>query len=829
MENSSERQTHQGLTLYFLGKLHLGLKKLSAYYRQRGVRVFNITIPSELDAAVSTARPHALIIDLQNQGDITRFFEALDRFDGLLELPRIAIISSTADPDTSEALTAHADDSVAWPLKATDLSAKLFALLMSRGHFVEFDRSSTTETDQHEDRNRNEDQDRGDDEPAKGPIRPGFLLDIIQLLYLGRRDCVVGLESEGRRGTLFFKDGKLIDAQVGALGWQESLQQIRGFSRGSFVLTFQIVDRKRFIDRNVMAWLAQQREESEIQTKEVKDEAPTASASATVGALEGGASGAGSEGDEPEKTLPLASSEPRSADAEPPRDMPLGASPEESDVSRTISRTAPSIPSTKQGPVVDGSEETLDPMIPPPPKAAPAHRGGVGARVSLEASSEHVARSGPSGALRAEPDEDERTDKAFPPPPPSRRRETGIALLLGFIVFLAVVFLIYLRLGSKDDEFVATAGHDSQTHVGSSSSEVGSPSRKDVGTSDDGASSQGKSPAENASDIVAKAPRSGQDTIRIVPRETRVVVPTTKEGTRKVAPRVRETVEIIPIEDDRSARDVSISRGDSDSAAGKDKDAREIEHSKTASDKKSNVESSDREHEHLDSSGTSGKNESDEKPSVPSKDSSTAPSSTTLAASDAERTNRRKTSNASSEAGNPRDEDHSTDEAGAVASGTPTRVALAGPRGQAEGDRGRHAGIEDDVRAILKRAEALERAGKDKEALAQYESASKLLPSSRQADEGIKRIRKRLAVDPLTPGQLTINSFPYGIVYIDGEKQGYTPIFLKQAVPRKYLIRIVDEKGRSCSTEVLLKPGESRIVHLRFDDERSCPGANSTP
>ena len=263
MDRSSQFQAQQGLTLYFLGKLHSGLKKLSAYYRQRGVKVFNITTPEELERAMGQSTPHALVIDLQSRTDITSFFDVLGQYEGLLELPRVAIISSTTDKETADALISQADEAVIWPLKATDLSLKMFNLLSSRGQFVRFQRDA-----------RNE-----DGHFFRGELYDTFLRDVLQLLFIGRKDCILSLECEGRRGNLYFKEGKLIDAQVGALEWEDSLRQIRRFKGGTFVLSFQPVDRKRFIEKNVAAWLAQQDEEADFPAR---SSSPLAWRSSTV-------------------------------------------------------------------------------------------------------------------------------------------------------------------------------------------------------------------------------------------------------------------------------------------------------------------------------------------------------------------------------------------------------------------------------------------------------------------------------------------------------------------------------------------------------------------
>jgi hypothetical protein len=131
--------------------------------------------------------------------------------------------------------------------------------------------------------------------------------------------------------------------------------------------------------------------------------------------------------------------------------------------------------------------------------------------------------------------------------------------------------------------------------------------------------------------------------------------------------------------------------------------------------------------------------------------------------------------------------------------------------------------------AFLKRGLELEKAGKLQEALVVLNRAAELDPTSRDAADAINRIKGKAEVSPTTPGELFVNSYPYGVVFIDGEKQGYTPIHISKAMPRKYLIRIVNPDVGTCTTEVVVKPGEPKRVHLRLDDNENCQRSSSAP
>jgi hypothetical protein len=690
-------QAHQGLTLYFLGKLHSGLKKLSAYYRQRGVKVFNITTPEELERALSLSRPHALVIDLQSRSDITRFFDVLDQHEGLLELPRVAIISSTTDQETAEALMAQADESVVWPLKATDLSLKLFNMLVSRGQFVRFQRDARDE----------------DGRFYRGEIYASFLRDVLQLLYLGRKDAILSLESEGRRGNLYFKEGKLIDAQVGALEWEDSLALVRRFKSGTFVLSFQPVDRKKFIEKNVAAWLAQQDEDGDTPAVPEPGEATAISSITDPGTTD---SRAAAPMDEDETTssgvilggAAAAAAAIAAAASEVTRPLP--------ERDRLAAVEPPSDPMTTQ----PTPQATSNGFRATPP-ARPAEPGPGAPRPAAEPT--EPARTAATQPVRTTP-----SMPSTPPPDPRSGREArvGVALLL---VLVAVLGGIYLFRARPQPVPVAKL----------------------------------ETPAPTPRPI-AQPPEPTPPRVReIPPAPTPVaVVPTPSVQIREIdsppikpnlraeqrAPGVREIVqEPTPKPAVKAEKPTPAPRPDKGTTQVK----AEVKPTPTPA------------------------------PVLPTP----AP--------------------------------------------TPTAVAMVTPPKPTEPPAS-EVGIERPEKGLARKARELEKAGKLQEALAVYTQVAELDPSSREASEAIARLKGGTAeINPMAPGELHINSFPYGIVYVDGEKQGYTPIHLSKATPRKYLIRVVNPDFGTCSTEVVVKPGERKWVQLRLDDNENCLRSKSAP
>jgi len=670
VDRAPEYQAHQGLTLYFLGKLHSGLKKLSAYYRQRGVTVFNIASPAELGRAYELRAPHALVVDLQSREEITAYLDALSAHEGLLELPRVAIISSNADEETAETLRTQCDAHVSWPLKATDLSRSLFELLLARDHFVRLER----------------DEGREEGEVYRGALGPTTLRDLVQLIYLGRRDCILGLECEGRRGNLFFKEGRLIDAQVGALEWKDSLVLVRRFRRGTFTLTFQPVERKQFIERSVTAWLLQEPEPGP------EPQAPEPEEVTAVGARPVRGEGQGAE------------EQPSDAGLAPP----------------------PAVPTPRAEPAEGaGVGWSPDPLMPPPPPGpGESEREEKGITSSVPVGAPAVASlatsGGSSGGVVPAEEGPEETD---------RRSRAALLVALFLLVVVGGVFLVR---SFREPEPVAVV------HVTTPTPQP--------------------PPVVRATPAPVAKPAAPTPTLRPTPAPRRVtpspipspVKPTPVKATPRPVPRptpapVKVAKVVVPEVPRATPAPVRIP-----------------------------VPKTTPVPERIEP--------------TPAPTPGAPPPTTPPAAQEA----------------------------------TPEPVQVAKVIPPAE----QPITMESVSRVLpdrnLRKARELEKAGKLQEALAVYTQVAELDPTSREASEAIERLKGAAEVNPNAPAELHINSFPYGIVYVDGEKYGYTPVHLNKVVPRKYLIRVVNPELGACSTEVVVKPGERKWVHLRLDDEESC-------
>lgn len=66
------------------------------------------------------------------------------------------------------------------------------------------------------------------------------LADIIQILDMNRRSCVVTLKKDRLTGRVYFRNGKIIDAEAGKLQSEEALLELLGWKEADFIVETDI-------------------------------------------------------------------------------------------------------------------------------------------------------------------------------------------------------------------------------------------------------------------------------------------------------------------------------------------------------------------------------------------------------------------------------------------------------------------------------------------------------------------------------------------------------------------------------------------------------------
>ena len=95
---------------------------------------------------------------------------------------------------------------------------------------------------------------RGGTSASRAPSSPGSsrdmaVVDLIQTIEISRKSGVIHFtHPDGKRAAIYFRDGKVIDAELGRLGGEEAVYRLLIWSEGEFEVEFKNVRRKDVIE-----------------------------------------------------------------------------------------------------------------------------------------------------------------------------------------------------------------------------------------------------------------------------------------------------------------------------------------------------------------------------------------------------------------------------------------------------------------------------------------------------------------------------------------------------------------------------------------------------
>ena len=89
-----------------------------------------------------------------------------------------------------------------------------------------------------------------------GDLADVGVVDLVQTIELNRKSGIVHIVSrDNRRGSIFFRDGKVIDAEVGRLSGANAIYRLFSWSEGQFAVEFKQIRRHDVIDLPMAALL----------------------------------------------------------------------------------------------------------------------------------------------------------------------------------------------------------------------------------------------------------------------------------------------------------------------------------------------------------------------------------------------------------------------------------------------------------------------------------------------------------------------------------------------------------------------------------------------
>jgi DNA-binding response OmpR family regulator len=83
---------------------------------------------------------------------------------------------------------------------------------------------------------------------VSGSLEEMSLPDIVQVLHQGRKTGALKLSGEGQSGTIYFKDGAIVDAAFGDLSGADAFYGIVGVKKGDFTIDPTVVPGEKTIN-----------------------------------------------------------------------------------------------------------------------------------------------------------------------------------------------------------------------------------------------------------------------------------------------------------------------------------------------------------------------------------------------------------------------------------------------------------------------------------------------------------------------------------------------------------------------------------------------------
>lgn len=147
-----------------------------------------------------------------------------------------AVILLASDPSVEarvRGLEHGVDDYVPKPIYINEIIARVQLALQRREHAA-LDREVA-----------------GGKAPFAGALETTSLVDLLQMIEHGRRTGVLYLGSRGERGAVYFRNGALVDAEIGALRGERAVHRALSWNRGVFEAEFRDVRRADVIHASV--------------------------------------------------------------------------------------------------------------------------------------------------------------------------------------------------------------------------------------------------------------------------------------------------------------------------------------------------------------------------------------------------------------------------------------------------------------------------------------------------------------------------------------------------------------------------------------------------
>ena len=220
------------------------LRVLEVSLRKAG---FNVTTAvSGLDALgkVETAAPDLIISDTKMaEMDGFELCQKLKQSPDLAQIPIIFLTSQTNVEDKVRGLELGVEDYLTKPIYVLELITRVKILLQKK------QRLSFSEAPALASAGSPASKREAPRTKFAGQLADMAVVDLIQTIEISRKSGVIHFQNpEGRQAAIYFRGGKVIDAELGRLSGEEAVYRLLVWTDGSFEVEFKNVRRKDVIE-----------------------------------------------------------------------------------------------------------------------------------------------------------------------------------------------------------------------------------------------------------------------------------------------------------------------------------------------------------------------------------------------------------------------------------------------------------------------------------------------------------------------------------------------------------------------------------------------------
>lgn len=207
------------------------LRVLEVSLKKAGYNVTTAVNGRDALDKVQTAQPDLIISDTEMaEMDGFEFCETLKHNQDWAEIPFIFLTSQTAIEHKIRGLELGVADYLTKPIYIKEITTRV-GLLLSRTEREKIEEHRDTRT------------------RFAGHLSDMGVVDLIQTIEVSRKTGVIHVRAEnGRRAAIYFRDGKVIDAEAGHLTGEDAVYRLLTWGEGEFEAQFRNVRRKDVIE-----------------------------------------------------------------------------------------------------------------------------------------------------------------------------------------------------------------------------------------------------------------------------------------------------------------------------------------------------------------------------------------------------------------------------------------------------------------------------------------------------------------------------------------------------------------------------------------------------